>query len=178
MPCHAPSGKQMPWRTASGRTVPWRSASELSRLRLKRPERLVRPDAKDAIIFFPDAIPYLIIWGSDTMDIGIFLVVELDTINFCHEFQTMPSLLNALFDLPLCRVMGQKDRISSEGHCRGLQTKGIQLSFSKLGYSIRTQQSVTIQPNRLAGNSRTTTNIVLLQCSFVRSDHLSVDGKW
>jgi len=34
--------------------VPWRSASELSRLRLKRPERLVRPDAKDAIFFFPD----------------------------------------------------------------------------------------------------------------------------
>ena len=32
----------------------WRSASELSRLRLKRPERLVRPDAKDAIFFFPD----------------------------------------------------------------------------------------------------------------------------
>jgi len=44
----------MPWRTVSGRTVPWRSASELSRLRLKRPERLVRPDAKDANFFFPD----------------------------------------------------------------------------------------------------------------------------
>ena len=42
----------MPWRTASGRTVPWRSASELSRLRLKRPERLMRPDTKDAIFFF------------------------------------------------------------------------------------------------------------------------------
>jgi len=60
MPCHAPSGKQMPWRTASGRTVPWRSASELSRLRLKRPERLVRPDAKDAIFFFPDVSPALV----------------------------------------------------------------------------------------------------------------------
>jgi len=34
--------------------VPWRSASELSTLRLKRPERLVRPDAKEAIFFFPD----------------------------------------------------------------------------------------------------------------------------
>jgi len=34
--------------------MPWRSASELSRLRLKRPERLVRPDAKDTIFFFPD----------------------------------------------------------------------------------------------------------------------------
>jgi len=44
----------MPWRTASGRTVPWRSASELSRLRLKRPERLVRLDAKDTNFFFPD----------------------------------------------------------------------------------------------------------------------------
>ena len=44
MPCHAPSGKQMPWR----------SASELSRLRLKRPVRPVRPDAQDAIFFFPD----------------------------------------------------------------------------------------------------------------------------
>ena len=44
----------MPWHTASGRTVPWRSVSELSRLRLKRPERLVRPDAKDANFFFPD----------------------------------------------------------------------------------------------------------------------------
>ena len=32
--------------------VPWQSASELSRLRLKRPERLVRLDAKDAIFFF------------------------------------------------------------------------------------------------------------------------------
>ena len=31
--------------------MPWRSASELRRLRLKRPECLVRPDAKDAIFF-------------------------------------------------------------------------------------------------------------------------------
>jgi len=43
----------MPWCITSGRTVPWRSASELSRLRLKRQERLVCPDAKDAIFFFP-----------------------------------------------------------------------------------------------------------------------------
>jgi len=52
MPCHAPSGKQILWHSAVGRTVPWRSASELSRLHLKRPERLVHPDAKDAIFFF------------------------------------------------------------------------------------------------------------------------------
>jgi len=39
---HAPSGKQMPWR----------SASKLSRLRLKCPVRLVRPDTQDAIFFF------------------------------------------------------------------------------------------------------------------------------
>jgi len=44
----------MPWRAASGYTVPWRTASELSRLRPKRPEHLVRPDAQDAIFFFPD----------------------------------------------------------------------------------------------------------------------------
>ena len=35
--------------------MPWRTASELSRLRPKRPECLVRPDAQDAIFFFPDA---------------------------------------------------------------------------------------------------------------------------
>jgi len=34
--------------------VLWRSACELSRLRLKRPVRLVRPDAQDTIFFFPD----------------------------------------------------------------------------------------------------------------------------
>jgi len=44
----------MPWRAASGRMVPWRSASELSRLRPKRPVRLVHPDAQDTIFFFPD----------------------------------------------------------------------------------------------------------------------------
>jgi len=52
MPCHTPSGKQMAWRAESGRTVPWRSACELSRLRPKCPECLVRPDAKDTICFF------------------------------------------------------------------------------------------------------------------------------
>jgi len=52
VPLHTPSGKQMPWRAASGCTVPWRTASGLSRLRPKRPERLVRPDAQDAIFFF------------------------------------------------------------------------------------------------------------------------------
>ena len=51
---YIPSGKQMPWRAASACTVPWRTASELSRLRPKRPEHLVRPDAQDAIFFFPD----------------------------------------------------------------------------------------------------------------------------
>ena len=30
MPCHAPSGKQMPWRSASRRMVPWRAASEFT----------------------------------------------------------------------------------------------------------------------------------------------------
>jgi len=64
MPCYAPSGKQMPWRSVSrrkmpcyapsGKQMPWRSASQLSRLRLKRLVRLVRPDAQDAIFFFPD----------------------------------------------------------------------------------------------------------------------------
>ena len=37
----------------------WRSASKLSRLRLKRPERLVRPDTKDAIFFFLMRITHL-----------------------------------------------------------------------------------------------------------------------
>ena len=36
--------------------MPWRTASDLSRLHLNRPERLVRPDAQDAIIFFPDVL--------------------------------------------------------------------------------------------------------------------------
>ena len=52
----AASGRTVPWRTASERTVPWQAASELSRLRPKRLERLVRLDAQDAIIFFPDAL--------------------------------------------------------------------------------------------------------------------------
>ena len=34
--------------------MPWRTASELSRLCPKHPERLVHPDAQDAIFFFPD----------------------------------------------------------------------------------------------------------------------------
>jgi len=62
MPWRAASGRTVPWRAASGRTVPWRAASgftvplrtasELSRLHPKHPERLVRPDAQDAIFFF------------------------------------------------------------------------------------------------------------------------------
>ena len=62
MPCHAPSGKQMPWRSASRHMVPWRFASELSRLHLNSPERLVRLDAKDAIFVFPDARGHLLGW--------------------------------------------------------------------------------------------------------------------
>jgi len=42
----------MLWRAAPGRTVPWRSAYELSRLPVNHPQRLVRPDTKDAIFFF------------------------------------------------------------------------------------------------------------------------------
>jgi len=50
----------MPQRSAFGRTVLWRSASELSRLRLKRPVRLVRLDAEDTIFFFLISHTYVI----------------------------------------------------------------------------------------------------------------------
>ena len=45
----------MPWRVASQHTVPWWAASGVARFPLLRLERLVRPDAVDAIFFFPNA---------------------------------------------------------------------------------------------------------------------------
>jgi len=50
------------WHVASRRTVPWRAASGVARFRPLRLERLVRPDAVDAIFFFPDAVLVLIVW--------------------------------------------------------------------------------------------------------------------
>jgi len=48
----AASRRKMPCHTLSGKQMRWQSASELSRLRLKHPVCLVRPDAQDAIFFF------------------------------------------------------------------------------------------------------------------------------
>ena len=70
MSCHAPSGKQMPWR----------SASELSRLRLKRLVRLVRPDAHHTIFFFPDVISFGVescFSRGGTREVACFLVFGL-----------------------------------------------------------------------------------------------------
>ena len=54
MPWRVATRRTVPWRVACRRTVPWRAASGVARFRPLRLERLVRPDAVDAIFFFPD----------------------------------------------------------------------------------------------------------------------------
>jgi len=56
VPWRVASRRTVPWRVASRRTVPWRAASGVARFRPLRLERLVRPDAVDAIFFFPDGV--------------------------------------------------------------------------------------------------------------------------
>jgi len=76
----------MPWRAASGCTVPARTASELSRLRVKRREHLVHPNAQDAIFFLPDervctVSSFITSYNATTRSWLFSLIVQ--KINYC-----------------------------------------------------------------------------------------------
>jgi len=71
---------------ASGRTVPWQAASELSRLRPKRLERLVHPDARDANFFFPDVSTF----GEDAVWKALFGMLRSD-VTFSEEVSEPPT---------------------------------------------------------------------------------------
>jgi len=90
IPCHASSSKQIPWRSASGHTVPLRSASELSRLHLKRPVCRVCLDAQDAIFFFPDVEPVVVLWRAHAVLSSIRIVLmELSVCSLIGRFVRM-----------------------------------------------------------------------------------------
>jgi len=59
VPWRVASRRTVPWCVASRRTVPWRAASGVARFCPLRLERLVRPDAVDAIFFFPDDLDFV-----------------------------------------------------------------------------------------------------------------------
>jgi len=56
VPWRVASRRLVPWRVASQCTVPWRAASGVARFHPLRLQRLVRPDAVDAIFFFLDDV--------------------------------------------------------------------------------------------------------------------------